>query len=196
MSERGNRSGLMHDTSDMPASHRYYFEGGRGNWAGRFDFELTDWAAFWADEIGIINRFLVLMMVFVTTAFGQAEIRSTLGGDPEREPLAKGTNEVRITKWGITLYLLRERYHLHPDGRCVTVDARERFGPIPLLISSRKAHPAEIHPDGRGAIYYMPLLGTDWIGTYDVQEQQTRIEATLTCEWAEATEVIHHVERS
>lgn len=185
----------MSENDGISASHRYYFVTGRGDWAGTFDFELTNWTAFLSDRIGILNRILVVMMVVVTTVFGEARITSTLGGDPERDPIPLGTNEVRITKWRITLYLLRERYHLHPDGRCVTVDARERFGPIPFLLSSRKAHPAEIDSDGRGATYYMPLLGTDWIGTYDVREDGTRIDATLACEWAEAAEIIEHVGR-
>lgn len=186
----------MTGTEGNPPSHRYYFVTGKGNWKGTFDFELTDWKAFRGESIGILNRILVLMMVLVTTIFGEAQITSTLGGDPDREPIPLGTNEVRITKWGITLYLLQESYHLHTDGRCVTVDARERFGPIPFILSSKKAHPAEIDADGQGATYYMPLLGTNWVGTYNVKAEGTQIDATLACDWAEAVEVIEHVDRN
>ena len=182
----------MTGDDDIQASHQYYFETGRGHWDGRFDFELIDWQAFLRDRIGIVNRVLVLGMLFLTTFFGEARITSYIAGDPERAPAGLATNEVRITKWGVTLYLLRERYHLHTDGRCVTVDARERFGPIPFLLSSRKAHPADILDDGLRAVYYMPLLGTDWVGNYDVRQDGTRIEATLSCDWARASEIIEH----
>lgn len=183
----------MDPDAETLASHRYYFATGGGRWVGMFDFQLTDWRAFVKDRIGIMNRLLVCLMVALTTLFGGARITSVLAGDPEREPAGIATNEVRITKWGITLYLLQERYLLHPDGRRVTVDSRERFGPIPHLFRSSKAHPAEILDGGTRAVYYMPLLGTEWIGRYEVLLDGDRIDATLTCEWAEASELIEHV---
>lgn len=175
------------------ANHNYYFETGVGYWVGTFNFELTDWRAFRADPIGFVNRLLVVMMVVATTLFGRAHITSVLRGYPEEEPAGVVTNDVRITKFGVTLYLLRERYVLHPDGRGVTVDSRERFGPVPFLFSREKAHPAEVVEGGERAIYYMPLLGTDWVGRYQVSEDGRRIESELTCPWATATEVIDRV---
>lgn len=177
----------------IPDNHRYYFETGVGHWAGTFSFEVTDWRAFRAARIGLVNRVLVLSMAFATALFGDARITSLLEGYPEREPAGVVTNEVRITKWGITLYLLRERYVMHPDGRGVTVDSTERFGPVPFLFTVEKAHPAEVVDGGSRAIYYMPLLGTDWVGRYQVKADGDRIESVLTCEWGRGTEVIDRV---
>lgn len=176
-----------------PDNHRYYFDTGVGYWTGTFGFEVTDWGAFLADSIGLVNRVLVCSMGVAMTLFGDARITSLLEGYPEREPAGVVMNEVRITKWGITLYLLRERYVMHPDGRGVTVDSTERFGPIPFLFTVEKAHPAEVVDGGSRAIYYMPLLGTDWVGRYAVKEDGDRIESTLSCEWGRGTEVIERV---
>lgn len=175
------------------ANHRYYVDTGIGHWTGTFDFDLTDWRAFRQDRIGAVNRILVISMVLLTTLFGNARITSVLAGFPDEQPAGVATNEVRITKWGITVYLLRERYVMHPDGRGVTVDSKERFGPIPFVFASRKAHPAEVLDGGTRAIYYLPLLGTNWIGDYRVAADGKRIDANLSCRWGEASEIIEHV---
>lgn len=175
------------------ANHRYYFDTGVGYWTGTFTFTVTDWRAFWDERVGIVNRFLVISMAFVMTLFDEARITSILEGFPAEEPAGVVTNEVRITLWRITLYLLNERYVMHPDGRGVTVDSKERFGPIPFLFTVDKAHPAEVVEGGKRAIYYMPLLGADWIGRYQVEGDGDRIESVLSCDWAEGTEVIERV---
>lgn len=175
------------------ANHVYYFDTGVGYWTGTFDFRITAWRAFWADSLGVTNRALVLAMAFAIRLFGGARITSLLEGFPDERPNGVVTNEVRLTKFGMTLYLLRERYIIHPDGRGVTVSSRERFGPVPFLFRATKAHPAEILDNGSQAIYYMPLLGTDWVGRYHVRPDRDHIESVLTCSWGEATEVIDRV---
>jgi hypothetical protein len=179
--------------SATPANHGYYFDTGVGRWRGVFTFQITDWWAFLDDRIGPVNRFLVLAMALTMRLVGEATITSVLEGYPDEEPAGVVTNEVRITLFGITLYLLDERYVMHPDGRGVTVDSHERFGPIPYLFTVDKAHPAEVVEDGRHAVYYMPLLGTDWVGNYRVVDGGDRIESVLSCDWAEGTEVIERV---
>lgn len=131
-------------TAGTHANHRYYLDTGVGSWSGTFTFTVTDWEAFWNDRIGIVNRVLVISMACVMWLVGEARITSVLEGFPDEPPHGVVTNEVRITLWGITLYLLSERYVLHPDGRGVTVDSTERFGPIPFLFTVEKAHPAEV----------------------------------------------------
>lgn len=175
------------------ANHTYYFDTGVGYWTGSFTFSVTDWPGFRETNIGLMNRFLVVSMALVMTVVGEARITSLLKGYPEKEPAGVVTNEVRITIWRITLYLLRERYVMHPDGRGVTVDSTERFGPIPFLFTENKAHPAEVIDGGKQAVYYMPLLGDDWVGRYQVTENGDRIESTLSCDWGEGTEVIDRV---
>jgi hypothetical protein len=175
------------------ANYQYYFATGVGYWTGTFTFSVTDWRAFREAKIGIINRLLVVLMDLVMRVVGEARITSHLKGYPDEEPAGVVTNEVRITLWRITLYLLKERYVLHPDGRGVTVASTERFGPIPFVFTAQKAHPAEVVNGGTRAIYYMPLLGADWVGRYHTKNDGDRIESILNCEWGEATEVIDRV---
>jgi hypothetical protein len=185
-------SGTATEASSQ-ANHRYYFDTGVGYWSGVFTFRITNWQAFRKDRIGPVNRFLVLSMALTMWVFDRARITSVLKGDPDKEPAGVVTNEVRITLFGITLYLLIERYLMHPDGRGVTVDSRERFGPVPCLFTVDKVHPAEVVDGGKRAIYYMPLLGTDWVGKYRVTDDGDRIESVLSCDWAQGTEVIERV---
>ena len=180
--------------AQRPANHRYYFDTGVGDWTGTFTFAITDRQAFQADSIGLVNRLLVIVMASVIGIVGRATITSHLAGFPDEAPAGVVTNEVRISLWGITLYLLLEEYVMHPDGRGVTVDSKERFGPVPKVFTRRKAHPAEVVDEGRRAIYYMPLLGTDWIGRYEVSADGDRIESVLTCDWGRGIEVIERVD--
>jgi len=172
------------------ASHVYYLEVGLGRWVGDFGFRVTDWRAFRRDPIGLSNRFLVLAMALTARLPGRMRIDSVLAEEPARGERRVVHNDVRIRKWGVTLYLLRERYLLNPDCRAVWVESRERFGPLPFLFNVRKEHPARIEEGGLRAVYTMPLLGAEWEGRYTVRADRDHIDAALVGPWAEAKEVI------
>ena len=101
---------------------------------------------------------------------------------------------LHITKLGLTLYLLSEQYVLNRDGRQVQVIAKERFGPISFLFKNRKTHTAEILDSGMRAVYYLPLLGAQWIAEYKVRADRMRIDSTMRCSWGEAHETIDRTE--
>jgi hypothetical protein len=174
-----------------PANIVYYCRIGVGDWLGDFDFRLTDWRRFLADDIGFNNRILALSLFAIFRILRSAPVSSRLSREPDTQPTVVD-NLVRIYKFGVTLYLLRERYTLAPDGRNVHVDADERFGPIPFLFNNHKSHPAEILNSGQKAIYYIPLLGTSWTGVYEVEDER-HLHSTLSCNWAIGHEVIHKV---
>lgn len=177
-------------TSGCP-NRTYYFEIGPGQWQGSFGFHVTDWRRFLGSSIGIVDRLLVVAMVLTIRLFGHATITSAVESSPDRGEAGVATNDIRITKFGIPLYTLEEEYRLDPNCRDATVVSEERFGPIPGLLESHKAYPAEI-TSGPEATYRMPLLGADWTGHYEPAGDC--IEAELTCEWATATELIHRVD--
>ena len=175
----------------QPDSHLYYFHVGEGWWRGEFSFKVHDPAAMRRDTIGLKNRLLVFAMLLGQRLFGRSKISSKVEAFPDWGANGVATNVVRITKFGVTLYLLKEQYVLDPDGSSVFVHSRERFGPVPFLFRLRKRHPARIHDHGQGATYLdMPLLGTIWQGRYEVDSEGNDIDATLECEWASASEVI------
>lgn len=148
-------------SSGVPDNHVYYFAVGAGAWTGRFSLDVNDWSVFWRDGIGLKNRFLTLSLVATQKLLGSSSIDSTVRAFREWGSAGVATNVVRIKKFGLTLYLLKEEYILRTDGTGVSVRSRERFGPIPFLFRTAKRYPAEIHEGGRGATYLdMPILGT------------------------------------
>ncbi len=172
-----------------PADNQtYYFEIGRGVWRGRFTFQLTDRKALKRARIGLKHRLLARGMSLVQRVAGDSRLDSEIWASPDEGDFGVARNVVRISRFRLTLYLLKEQYTLNADGKGVVVNARERFGPIPFLFRNRKEHLAEIHADGMSSTYYMPLLGTDWTADYQVEPGRREIGGVLRCAWAECTE--------
>lgn len=174
-------------------SHTYYFEVGAGVWRGTFLFRITSWRRLRSSGIGAQGMFLAATMAVFTRLFGRATIDSQIWPHPDQGVFGAARNHVRISRLGLTLYLLDETYTLDPDGRSVAVDAHERFGPVPFLFRNHKQHPAEINGDGLGSTYYFPLLGSPWVGRYTVAEGRRHIDGHLTCDWGEALESMDKV---
>ena len=172
-------------------SQSYYFRIGRGSWRGTFGFRITDRAAFRSATLTLKDRLLARGMALVHRLTGDARIDSDVWARPEEGIAGVAGNTVRISRFGITLYLLRETYTLAENGSDVAVHAHERFGPISFLFRNEKRHPAAIHADGMSSTYFIPLLGADWIASYTVQPDRTHIDGLLTCPWGTATETIH-----
>jgi len=132
-------------------------------------------------------------MHLTLSLFGRARLASIVTAMPQKGPAGEATNWVRISKFGVTLYLLTERYDLDPDGTRVHVVSDERFGPIPFLFKVHKEAPARIKAKGMGAVYQIPLLGGNWIGDYSVQADRNHLHARLECPWAFAEEEVARV---
>jgi hypothetical protein len=175
------------------ANQVYYFDVGSGVWTGVFTFRMTDWGTFWRDPIGVRHRMLTLGMALFQAVFGASRIDSEIVAALGEGSFGVARNVVRIHKFGLTLYLLRERYTLDANGTDVRVDADERFGPVPFLFRTQKQHPARIGDGGMSSVYEMPLLGTPWTARYTVHPDRNHIDGNLTCAWAESVETIHRV---
>ena len=182
----------MASTTPHPLdSQIYYFRTGRGRWRGAFSFRITDRAAFRAAPLTLKERLLARGMELAHRLTGDSRIDSDVWARPEDGVAGVAGNTVRISRFGITLYLLKESYTLDPNGSDVAVHAHERFGPVPFLFRNEKRHPAVIHADGMSSTYYIPLLGADWVANYTVHADRRHIDGVLTCAWAHATETIH-----
>jgi hypothetical protein len=178
---------------DEAPNRVYYLKIGAGEWIGTFDFSITDRVAFRSADLAIIDRVLAISMHLLLRVLGPAPIYSRIVPYPAEGEFGVATNLVIIRKFRIPLYHLFERYVLNSNGRDVWVESDERFGPVPFLLNHHKAHPAEILNQGMKSIYYIPLLGSSWTGTYIVSTDRDHIKSTLTCPWASAHEVIHRV---
>ncbi|MEU1676752.1 hypothetical protein ABZ752_32645 [Streptomyces roseifaciens] len=170
-------------------SHVYYFEVGAGAWRGTFTFRVTSWRRFLrAREIGAKNRLLVIALCVAQGLTGASRLDSTIVAKPREGDFGEADNTVRLSKFGVTLYLLQERYVLDPDGRKVIVHADEQFGPVPKVLARTFTYPAEIRETGMASTYHMPLLGTAWTATYQVAADRRALAGELVCDWAKATE--------
>ncbi|MFB7462881.1 hypothetical protein ACFCZ1_05135 [Streptomyces sp. NPDC056224] len=174
--------------SDAP-SHIYYFDVGAGDWQGEFTFRVTSWRRLRTTRgIGLRNRALVIAMALTQRLTGASRLESTIIASPSAGAFGVADNVVRVSKFGVTLYLLKERYLLAPDGRGVTVEANEQFSPVPGILTRKFTYPAEIQPSGMGSTYHMPLLGSPWTATYRVGTDRQSLAGELVCDWAKATE--------
>ncbi|MFG2985542.1 hypothetical protein ACGFYQ_30515 [Streptomyces sp. NPDC048258] len=183
-----NNVGSAPPHSDAP-SHIYYFDVGAGNWQGEFTFRVTSWRRLRNTAgVGLRNRALVVAMALTQRLTGASRLESTIVATPSAGAFGVADNVVRLSKFGVTLYLLKERYLLAPDGRGVTVEANEQFGPVPGILSRKFTYPAEIQPSGMGSTYHMPLLGSPWKATYQVGADRQSLAGELVCDWAKATE--------
>jgi hypothetical protein len=177
--------------SSLLDNQTYYFVIGHGEWRGSFSFRITSREKFRQAPLGLKNRLLLLGMRAVYRLFGKSRIDSKLWADRDRGVAGVAGNTVRISKFGLTLYLLKETYTLAQNGSDVEVHAHERFGPIPFLLTNEKRHPAIIHEHAQSSTYYIPLLGANWVASYTVHPDRAHIDGHLTCAFAEAWEIIH-----
>jgi len=185
------------DTNPEPAaaqplsdSQIYYFEIGKGRWRGAFSFLVTDWSTFRKTSLSLTERFLVVGMASVHRLVGDSRIDSEVWARPNDGVAGLAGNTVRISRFGLTLYLLKETYTLNLNGHDVAVHAHERFGPIPYLFKVEKRHPAVIHAEGMSSTYYIPLLGAEWTANYTVRADRAHIDGQLESAFARATEII------
>ncbi|RSS75641.1 hypothetical protein [Streptomyces sp. WAC06614] len=166
----------------------YYFTIGTGTWHGTATFRVTSWRRFLRSPIGVTNKLLVTTMHLIERLTGPLRQESTIVAKPDVEEFGRADNVVRMTKFGVTLYLLEEQYVLNGNGTGVTVRGHERLGPVPGLFTRTLTYSAEVHDDGMAATYRMPLLGSDWIGEYRVSADRGSLFAELLCDWGRATE--------
>ena len=177
----------------LAANQVYYFEIGKGDWLGEFSLRITDWKAFWSDKISVFNRFLSLSMWFVSKTLGPSKIRCHLVAHPSEGEFGVCTNSVVISKCGISLWVSQERYILDPNGTGVTVQAHERFGPIPFLFKEYVEYPATINPGGMSSTYALPILGTQLTVRYQVDPDRNHVRGNLDGKWTHADEVLNRV---
>ena len=67
---------------DQRPNFIYYFDIGLGDRQGKFLLTVTNWRKFWADHLGLKNRFLSLLLFVTLKLVGSAPITSHLDGEP------------------------------------------------------------------------------------------------------------------
>ncbi|MFF0748013.1 hypothetical protein [Streptomyces sp. NPDC004267] len=184
--------GIPRHRTNAP-NHVYYFDIGTGIWHGKATFRVTSWHRLRQSRIGLRNKLFATAMHTVELLTGAPRQSSTIVAKPDEGEFGVAHNVVRISKFGVTLYLLKEEYVLESDGTGVTVNGNEQLGPLPGLFARKFTYSAVIRDEGTAATYHMPLLGTPWVANYQVSADRQSLFAELVCDWGRATEETHRV---
>lgn len=174
-------------------NRNYYFHIGAGDWSGHFTFRLTSFRAFLRERLSLKDRFLAFGLTVAMGLVRRARIDSALRSFPEQAANGIAYNLVKISALGITLYILRETYTMLADGTGVFIQSNRRFGPLPFLFNSKMRYNATVDEGGTHTVYYLPLLGTDWIGDHHVSQDQRALDSVLTCSWGHAEEHVRKI---
>lgn len=184
--------GIPRHRTNAP-NHVYYFDIGTGTWHGKATFRVTSWRGLMRSRIGLTYKLLATAMHTVERLTGAPRQSSTIVPKPDEGEFGVADNVVRISKFGATLYLLKERYVLDSNGTGVVVHGNERLGPVPGLLTRTFDYSAEIRDEGMAATYQMPLLGAPWVANYQVAADRQSLFAELLCDWGRATEETRRV---
>ncbi|WMX48471.1 hypothetical protein [Streptomyces roseicoloratus] len=179
--------GIPRNRTDAP-NRVYYLDIGAGTWQGTATFRVTSWARLRHSDIGLTNKLLVTAMHVIGRLVGAPRQHSTIVAKPDEGAFGQADNVLKISKFGVMLYLLDEQYVLESNGTGVVVRAKERLGPVPGLFTRTFTYTAEIRDEGMAATYRMPLLGAMWTADYRVAPDRRSLAAELLCDWGRATE--------
>lgn len=172
----------------------HYLELAPGTWRGRMDFEVTDWRAFLKSGVGVVYSMLVVGLFAVVTLLGRARFEAEMAGYPDRGEAGVATSEIRISKFGVPLYRVRDEYTLDPDCTHVAVQYRERFGPVPGLFVVEDEYPAEVRDGGLRTIHRKSMMGDGWVGRYEMHPDGDHLDAELVSDWGRVRETVDRVD--
>lgn len=167
----------------LPANQTYYYELGEGRWRGRFDFSILDTKKFLAADLPLRDRALALILHAAQQLPGQAVMIGEIACDPKEGHAGVARVDVSVERFGMEIYRLRGHYALVDDGVGVDIEIYQRFGPYGSPLENTKRATAEILEKGYLGVYYMKILGDDWVGRYDIAKSADSLDAEYTCPW-------------
>lgn len=143
--------------ADLPPNHAY-FRAVQGRFCAPFAFEISDWPAFRACSMGVLDRLRVLSMLFMARIFGPLRLDTSVayGGDRERASVVHTT---RLSMFGMTFFRSVEQLTLHENGRALTMAGEQRLWPAFFLVR-RFEGAGEVDATGTRARYEFPFFGT------------------------------------
>ena len=164
----------------MARPHEAYYRANEADWAGRFEFVLTNWAAFRACRLGFFDRIRVLFMAYAPKIVGaftiETSVRVFLGGD--RGDVVHTTC---VKKFGVPLMKGIEWVSLDADGHHARFRCEHREGPTFWHIRRFEGN-AEVSSDALSAKYtFAPWYGTTLHQTGEIVGEETVL--TQHTEW-------------
>jgi hypothetical protein len=174
----------------LPANEVYYYEVGEGRWNGKFSFRVDEWRGFFAANLGLQDRLLGVLLHVVGLLPGDAIMYGEIACDPHEGDSGVARVDVSVERFGLEIYRLRGHYALVDDGVGVGIRIYQRFGPYGSPLENEKDATAEILEGGYLGVYYMKILGEDWVGKYRLNPNHRRLEAEYKCEWGTTIEIM------
>jgi hypothetical protein len=172
------------------ANQTYYFEIAQGEWEGPFTFRVKDYPRLFKDRIGLVNGLLAITLDLIHRLVGSTKLVARNRPFPTEGEAGVSRTVVRVSLLGLTLYVLQGDYLLQSNGSDVRIWIHERFGPVPFLFWNFKHVSAAIGGSGLRATYWMPMLGTHWLGDYEVAADRNHVMATYQSSWGVVTETV------
>ena len=176
----------------MKDNEIYYYNHARGDWHGKFQFEIVDWQAFRAAALAPPDRVWAVLLHFLSRNTGArltARVAGELTSDVARvqvkiritpvppimwefSPL-KATNfalKDQLELFEIKIFELHGRYRLTGDGQGMEGEIFEQYGPLPFLFPTRVPTTATVEKGGMGAVYRRDIFGVPWEGHYQIKD--------------------------
>jgi hypothetical protein len=140
--------------------NRTYYRSVEGAWCGPLDLVITDWAAFRACPMSLLDRVRLLSMALSSRLVGPARLETTVdaSGGAARDEVVHTT---RVSKWGLTFMRTTEWLALAPNGRDLTMRIELRLAPTPWRVRVIPPSPARVDETASRASYRFPWFGTE-----------------------------------
>jgi len=161
-------------------SHRYY-RTKQGRWTSRVAFEVTDWPAFWACRMSLLDRARILYFAWAPKIIGDFVMDTSI----DYSPAGLVHHTTRVSRFGMTYFRSEEELTLESDGARVTLTGGQRMFPTLWIARGFGAAGAVVSDDAKGARYEL-----DWIGGRLVQttrDEPDGLKLTQETPWSRAT---------
>ncbi len=179
-------------TPALPSSvapSRVYYRACEGHWSAPLELVITDWPAFRASGVSLVDRLRLLSMVLTARLFGPCRLETSVDAT---SGAARGeiVHTTRVTKWGVTLMRSTEWLALAANGRDVTMRAELRL--IPALWKARPmpAAPASVDEDATRASYRFAWLGTEMRQEAELSDDGTTVTLTQVTPFSRGVQVL------
>ena len=174
--------------STLPPNRAYY-QSTHGRWRSALELRITDWRAFRACPMTLLDRFRVLSMLATAAVLGPLVIETEVDYHGHVED-GEVLHRTRVGKWGMTLMRSEERFVLDDDGHAFEMRGELRMAPTFLARGFGDATGRIDETGTRGRYEF------DWLGTR--MRQTTRLDArgaeiTQETDWSRGVQMLRRI---
>ncbi|MBI4510863.1 MAG: hypothetical protein HY698_14620 [Deltaproteobacteria bacterium] len=177
-------------TIDRP-NYRYY-RANHGRWRGALALAITDWRAFFACRMSVLDRLRAISMSLVPKLLGPLCMETSVDYHASAERDGEVRHTTRVSKWGLTLFRGEEILVLAENGRDVALRGVQRHFPTPWIVRGLGDACASVDEPGTRARYELEFLGAPLHQTGEIVAGGVRI--TQETEFSRAVVLLRRIE--